>query len=215
MPYEPTPKVKAVIDAMRAEPQKIWTSAEVAPILEVLRAQVPSYLETAVRNRVLFRKINRSGKLEFSAQPFPVDPPATSELTVPTLSTWKPPRMEAPRAGSDERLPTRAPGSPPAPSAAAPSAGAPVPPPAEPASAPAPEPSPAPSVAEPEPVAGAAGDEVEQAEEEDQVTPNAFVDIGSGDVILIGCDVDEDGRVTVPSQLVRRIVGRMAWTSLR
>lgn len=275
MAYEPTGKVKPFVDAVRREPARIWTPAEAAVLIGCPQSSVGSWLDYSLKQKAVYRG-KRAGQVVYSGQPFPPEaafphpaernaapaptaaPPA--DLRVPRFGEpWTPPKMTAPRPGSDVPVPARAPGAPPAAcdtgrrsTSAATVSGHELPDDTAAAaaslsvangggarvasagsahrSAPAQItvqtvergleeystvreiPSAAAPVQQITPVPP-----VETAEENDEeaVEPNAFVDIGTGDVILVGCEVDEDGRVTVPSELVRKIVGRMAWSPIR
>lgn len=50
-----------------------------------------------------------------------------------------------------------------------------------------------------------------QEEEAEEVEPNAFLSCATGEIILVGCEIDEEGRVTVPASLVEVIRRRIAW----
>lgn len=266
--YEPSGRVKPFIDAVRREPTRIWKPAEVAVLIGCPQSSVGSWLDYSLKQKAVYRG-KQHGQVVYAGQPFPPEaayphpaernaapahtpaPAPVADLRVPRFGeAWTPPKMTAPRPGSDVPAPARAPGAPPAAAAPAPTpapariitrevitpaplntyrAEPPVPTPAPtpgPAPAPTSAPTPAPQVTIvnnlPERIQ--VREEIEpsggrvlalESEDEERVEPNAFVDIGSGDVILVGCEIDEDGRVTVPSELVRKIIGRMAWSPLR
>jgi hypothetical protein len=50
-----------------------------------------------------------------------------------------------------------------------------------------------------------------EEEGDEAAKPNAFIDCGTGDVVLVNCEIDEDNRCTVPADLMNKIVARVAW----
>lgn len=98
MSFEPRGKVKALLDAMRAAPDRIvWPAEEVAQVMEVARGNLPAYLHAVVQRGLLHRKIE-GGKSFFSLEPFPVP-----DLSIPTLrqpGDWTPPVMTPPRGST-------------------------------------------------------------------------------------------------------------------
>lgn len=96
MAYEPRGKVKVLVDAMRADPERVWTSPEAAKVMEVHQGALSAHLDTAVRNACIYRRLE-AGRCQYALKPFDAPPP----LSVPA-ATWTPPRMVAPRPGSDQ-----------------------------------------------------------------------------------------------------------------
>lgn len=205
--YEPRGKVKLLADAMAADPQRIWTSPEAAQVMEVHQGALTAHLDSAIRNGAIFRRLV-NGRCQYSLKPFA----AVDALEIPKF-TGVAPQMKAPREGTDVRLPSRAPGTPPAPAGTA--APAPTAPPAPtpaptPAATSAPTPAPAP---EETTVPGL--DEALEAETEEDDEPDAFISCRTGEVVLVGLDPDEEGRITIPADLVTAIRSRLAWSPLR
>lgn len=189
MNYEPRGKVAALINAMRARPQKeFWTSQEVSLEMDVHQASLTAHLGAAIRNGALHRRMDGNGRCQYSAKPFQPSEP----LEIPQFI---PPRMVAPREGSDIPLPS-------------------VHPTPAPTEAPAPAPAPAAAEQEPEPEPAPAPPQ-EEEEEEEQIQPDAFLSVQTGDWTLVGCEVDEEGRVTVPAALMAKIKAQMVWSVLR
>jgi hypothetical protein len=124
-------------------------------------------------------------------------PPAAPSASV---NGYVPPQMIAPRAGSDVRLPSRAPGAAPASAVAAvaPVAAAPLPP--------APKPAPA---ADPQPEAAVDDAPAAGAEDPEPRAFEAWLSGVSDELVLQGVHVDEYGDVTLsPEQVavVRRLL---------
>lgn len=178
MSYEPRGKVKLLADAMAADPQRIWTSPEVANVMQVHQGALTAHLDTAVRNGAIFRKLV-NGRCQYSPKPFPAD---AADIVVPTFTGFVPPKMTAPRAGSDvpHVNPPREP----------------VPPAATAAPVPAPAPMPAPAVIAEESAA------VEEANVEDEAVEFDFCVYRNGTVQVWGLQANDDGSVSIsPEQL--------------
>jgi len=227
MSYEPQPhsKVGILLAAMRATAAEkpVWTTEEVAKTMGVPRGSIAPYLVSALNHRLLYRRTTQAG-IELSISPFgPVIAAAAYEPYVP-------PKTAAPRAGSDVRLPSRAPGNPPAPNGQAA-----LPP------APTPAPTLAPTAPPPElptctaqtgeeckhpqcgsPVwcwgsqaaseAPAAAPEIVDEGEQEAVVPDAFVSCRTGAIVLVGIVPDEEGLITIPADLVAQIKRQIAWS---
>lgn len=224
MAYEPRGKVKVLTAAMAADPQRIWSSPEVAEVMEVHQGALTAHLDSAIRHGAMYRRLV-NGRCQYSLRPFPAEAPPPA-LDIPR---FVPPQMRAPREGSDVRLPQRAPGTPPAPTgtyspgpvAAAAPVAAPIVPAPTPAPTAAPGPAPAPEDAPSKPaleaadasIPEAAGAEVETGQEDDG--PDAFISCRTGQIVLVGIEPDEEGRVTIPADLVAQIKRQLAWSPMR
>lgn len=113
--YEPKGKTLVLFDAMRAAPgQPIWTQDDCALVMGLPRSMVPPYLKTALEKGAMYRRLNDRNQPEFSLKPFPVVAPAEDPRVPKFGEPWTPPKMTAPRPGSDVPVPSRAPGVPPA-----------------------------------------------------------------------------------------------------
>lgn len=185
MNYNPSPKVAAVLEAMRAAPDQVWTSEAIAPILEVPRAQVPSYLDAAVRHGVVHRQVADNGRLRYGLQPFPAK---QAPIEVPRFVPFVP-QMIAPRPGSDVPAPS-------------------------PTAAPAPAPTAAPEVAKPmakveESPQAAAAPSVEPVaeidEELEEVQEFDFCRWKDGAVQVWGAQAMDDGSVRISAEQLREI----------
>lgn len=103
--YEPRGKVRAAIEFMRKEPRREFTTMDLAEgPLQCLTRQVNTFLETAVHRGAIFRR-HDGKRLLFRFTPFEVEAapaPSPEPVKVPTLGSWKPPRMECtrPNAGA-------------------------------------------------------------------------------------------------------------------
>jgi hypothetical protein len=107
MSYEPRGKVKALIDAMRAAASErpVWTSTDVAKVLETSTNAVPAFVDPSIRHGVIFRKLE-NGRSQYSLKPFP--PSATVAPGAPretTATGWKPPQMACTRPGAGTPAP--------------------------------------------------------------------------------------------------------------
>lgn len=201
MSYEPRGKVKNVLEAMRAEPERIWTSVDVAKVLEVNSASVSAHLDTSIRHGLIYRQIV-AGRVQYNTRPF--------------APAYVPPQMTAPREGSDVRMPSRAPASTldfgKRSTSAATASGHELPDDTAAASAAA-----SLSVANGGDArvasAGCADHSEEQAQDEPEeaVEPDAYVSCRTGEIVLVGLDPDEEGRVTIPADLVMAIRRLTAW----
>lgn len=88
MNYEPRGKVKNLIDAMRAAAAErpVWTSVDVAAVLQTSTASVPAFVDPSIRHGVLFRKL-QNGRSQYSLQPFA---PAATAAPMSQMSPMAP-----------------------------------------------------------------------------------------------------------------------------
>lgn len=93
MSYEPRGKVKTLIDAMDADPQREWTAADAAEVMRTTNGGVHAFVARALEAKQLYRS-HSNGRTVFSRKPF-TEASCVSRLpAVPTTSTgWKPPEM--------------------------------------------------------------------------------------------------------------------------
>lgn len=213
MAYEPSERVLGLLQLMRAAPERIWTSGEAGEALQVLISQVPSYLASAVKHGVVHRGLI-NGRLVYGLQALPAAGPV-ADTRVPQIDpSWSPPKMIATRPGS-EPAPRRAPPSQVAAPALTPAPTAP-PPAVTPAPAPI-DPPPAPPAVVEEPAADevveAAAAESEHLDE--AVEADAYISCRTGEIVLVGLEPDDDGRVTVPADLVQLLKQHLAWSPAR
>jgi hypothetical protein len=186
MAYEPRGKVGNLVQAMRAEPGRIWNSSEVATLLETAASSIPAFLDTALRHNMIFRKLE-NGRTQYSLTPFaPVVPPPQHARVVDP--TWRPPQMVPPRGTPAPMVAQAAPAPTPAPLPAAPSA--------------PPEPAPV--------LADASTPEAASAEvdEEPEVTWTMWED---GDIDLFGLVELENGGYRLPAEALGRLRKFVAW----
>lgn len=118
--YEPKGKILRFLEAVKAEPQRVFTSAEVAHIMRTTIKAVSTATECAIREHMVFRA-KRTGYrgLVFSGTPFADVTPAAKrkhpERPVITngwatdpddpriqkvVPGWKPPQMVCTRSGA-------------------------------------------------------------------------------------------------------------------
>jgi hypothetical protein len=91
--------VKALVEQMRKQPERIWSSPEVAGVMDVVQAALTAHLDPAIRHQVIHRKLE-NGRCQYALKPFPVaEAPAPTPTAAPT---WTAPLMVAPRDGSDQ-----------------------------------------------------------------------------------------------------------------
>lgn len=115
-PYTPRGKIVPFIEAVKADPDRVWTIADIAKVMELHSRKVGGSLVYAERNGVVFRA-KRDGRLVYSGKPFPDGeaPPepkkklarrkedegwATQpdDMRIPrVVPGWVPPQMVAPR----------------------------------------------------------------------------------------------------------------------
>lgn len=110
MSYEPRGKVRPLLDAMRASDRPVWTSLELAQVLECTPAAVPAYVDRAIQHGLLYRRLE-SGRTQYSLKPFPpAATAATDALRESTATGWRPPQMACTRPGAEQpRAPSPAP----------------------------------------------------------------------------------------------------------
>jgi hypothetical protein len=135
MAYEPGGKTKIGVDAILGAPNRIWLAADLAPLMDVARSAVPAYLDRPIRHGLIFRSVE-TGAPRYAGTAF-APAPSRNAIHVPTFgkdaaaaaadsvgaeskharqpgpSGFVPPKMTAPRVGSDIPAPSRAPGPPP------------------------------------------------------------------------------------------------------
>lgn len=204
MSYEPRGKVAKLMEEMRQQPDRIWTSQELAAAMDLHPKAITSYTDAAIRNGALYRKLE-NGRCQYSLKPFPAAPLADGvNVSAPT---WRPPTMTPPR-GTSAPIPslTAAPSPQPHRLDAALAVAA-VPP--QIATRP---PEPAPVVADASILEGASADVDEGEDEAQAVEPDAFVSCRTGEIVIVGIDPDEEGRITLPADLVALIKRQIAWS---
>lgn len=59
---------------------------------------------------------------------------------------------------------------------------------------------------------GCLTDPEEPAEE---IEPDAFVSCRTGEIVIVGIDPDDEGRITLPADLVRLIKRQIAWSPVQ
>jgi hypothetical protein len=111
MTYTTKGKAARMLEAVQAEPDRIFSVPEAAQIMDVNPHGVLATLRCALAGGALYRGL-RDGRAVFRARPFaPGDSPrarrglGASSWTTPVdhpriprvVDGWKPPRMEAPR----------------------------------------------------------------------------------------------------------------------
>lgn len=212
MSYEPHPGTVPyrVIEFLRGNPGQHETGA-ICKALDLVPASFTTLLSVAKQRGVV--SAQRSGKTTLwslpSGQRGAVD---QDDLRIPKfVPSWTPPKMVAPRPGSDRQL-----------------ASSPRPPMPE---APPPAPCPPAACEQPEaaPVVVAAPEQVEQpeiihepeppdidplAEPEEPAEPvefDAWLSLKTGQLQIIGADIDDEGRVTMTPEQVRMLRGAIAW----
>lgn len=115
MAYEPRGKVAILAEAMRGGPGRIWSTKEVARLMDVKESAVGSHLDTAIRHGAIFRKLE-NGRCQYALRPFlPAPPPAPQEPRIPVFSDWRPAPMGASRGEPQQLAPGPAAPSTPAP----------------------------------------------------------------------------------------------------
>lgn len=100
MSYEPRGKVKTLLDAMGADPRRVWSSDEVAKVLGVasFRSTLMTHTDSACRHGLLHRRLSTAG-LEFRLIPF------EAAAGQSTATGWKPPQMACTRPGAGSVAP--------------------------------------------------------------------------------------------------------------
>lgn len=126
MTYEPRGKVAVLADAMRKDPGRIWTSQEVAAVMNISQAAVSAHLDAPIRHGAIHRKLE-NGKCKYNLRPFVEAPaPALQQPRIPVFKTDFSEKNLPPQHGDGTIIPAAAP--------------PPTPPPTQ---APAPQPDPA------------------------------------------------------------------------
>lgn len=179
MAYEPRGKVGTLVDAMRADIGRIWTSAEAAKVMDVSQGALSAHLDPAIRHGTLHRKLE-NGRCQYSLRPFlppPPPAPAPQEPRIPEFRKDFKADQLPPQHGDETLAPVVKPDTrmswPPA-------------------STPAPSASPAP---DPEPKA---------LEETEEVAFNAAL-WADGDLVIYGAQENDDGSVTLSTEKVRKL----------
>lgn len=115
-PYIPRGKIVPFIEAVKANPERVWTISQIADVMGLHSRKVGGSLVYAERNGVVFRA-KREGRLVYSGRPLPDgEPPPVPKkklarrpgcdawLTTPedirvpkVVPGWTPPVMVAPR----------------------------------------------------------------------------------------------------------------------
>lgn len=81
MEYEPRGKVAILADAMRADPGRIWSTPEVAKVMDVRQTAVGTHLDTAIRHGALHRRLE-NGRCQYALRPFLPPPPPEPRIPV-------------------------------------------------------------------------------------------------------------------------------------
>ena len=116
MTYKPRGVLLLLLAAVKAEPEREFTSEEAAAIMGCHRRAVGAFTEYAVRAGLLFKRSSRSPRvLLLRGTPFPggqqpqptrtvsqaPEPVSTDDVRIPrVVEGWKPPTMVAPRSRS-------------------------------------------------------------------------------------------------------------------
>lgn len=280
MTFTQNARVGNLLQAMDAEPDREFTSAEAAKIMDVSQGVVSPYVARALERGLFFRIQKEGRRVAYRKNPPPpqaeVAGPRNMVSTQTTANGWKPPRMDPPRG--QQPIVTREPLpepkgrvdaqiEPPAPPDVAPQRGtwdphavlakldilhpvesqhaedekaseraneslatklqhraqAATQLPAEPAE-PAAPPAPADEnlmvgnlivsgsiVVGVEQPAPAAAEEPEPEPEDEQAAGDAYVNVRTGELVIVGLAPDDEGRVTVPPDLVSAIRRQIAW----
>jgi hypothetical protein len=213
MSYEPRGKMIEVMAAVRAEPDRAFTLQEIAAILG--RPPHPStlaiYLHAALKHGSLHENIDEQGVSLFKAMPFrnggrvnapsaQVDPGASQ-----VAPAWSPPKMVAPRPGSDAKSPRLTP------AAVAPAAEK-----LPPSSPPLVEemkraPEPLPPIGDASIQEEVAAEVEEVTEEEDEFNAALWLD---GDLIIYGAQELEDGGMLITREQLAKLKRLIAWSAL-
>lgn len=118
MAYEPKGKVAALADAMRSDPGRIWSSTDVAKVMEVQQGAVSAMLDAAIRNGAIYRRLD-NGRCQYALRPFlPAATPAPSPAPrIPVIGKDLKPATLTPQHGDEttRQAPPPAPTTPPAP----------------------------------------------------------------------------------------------------
>jgi cell division septation protein DedD len=236
-------KLLAAMRAQEKE-RPVWTPEDAAKVMGVTRSTVPPYLVSALSHRLLFRRTGQ-GSYELSLKPFdgPQEKVPFERFTPPPMSVPRagsdvklggkpPPNLctgcsknecwdnGCQAAAANEKV-VAAPAPAPAPTPAPTQSPAPAPAPARlrppaPAPAPTPAPTPAPEPQAPARAALAAVEALIALEEEDGAEePDAYVSCRTGEIVLVGLQPDEQGRITIPVDLVTLIKRQIVWSLAR
>lgn len=109
-PYVPRGRVTLLLEAFRDEPKRVWTTSEVARLIEVGHREVSAYVSYAIKAQVIHR-VKRGRDVFYSLTPFrdaPKPPPAKprkpaawnpeGDPRIPqVVAGWRPPTMVPPR----------------------------------------------------------------------------------------------------------------------
>lgn len=236
MSYEPRGKMINLVAAIQAEPRRFFKANEVAEILccKNFPSTINQYVYAAVIAGVIHKRqaggdwyyrgspitdedLDKAGiarPANWSDGPRAIRAPAYSPEEIAAAKadarapkedpTWKPPQMTPPR-GTSAPVPSLAPTASPERPARLDAALSFVP---TPIATRAPEPEPVVSDASTTEQAGA---EVDEAPAE-EIEPDAFVSCRTGEIVIVGIDPDEEGRITLPADLVQLIKRQIAWS---
>lgn len=100
MAYVPSGKVKLGVDALHAQPNRIFTSEDLAKVMSVTRSAVPAYMDSAVRHGLVYRN-TKHGALQYAGSPFS-DAVAPAPVASAQVVGYVPASMQAPRPGSEQ-----------------------------------------------------------------------------------------------------------------
>jgi hypothetical protein len=220
MSYEPRGKMIDLIAAVRAEPQRIFRAPEVSAILccKTFPSTIDQYLYAAAASGAVFkRQVDGAWyyagspisdllleKIGVSVQPrngtaklVPTGKRSPEEIAAslahplaPKMEPWSPPKMVAPRAGSD--IPHRSAITQKAPPAASPA------------------PQPAPKDAS---IPNGAVAEVDEHVDEEPVEFSASLWL-DGDIVIYGATETEDGGILITKDQLARLKRLIAWSAM-
>lgn len=99
-------KIDRVLEQMRRDPDRSWSTSDLSAVLEVGVSKVHPYVATAVADGRMHKRLTL-GRREFRIKPFAKEaqPTATDDLRIPkfgSFGSWKPPKMECARPGAGE-----------------------------------------------------------------------------------------------------------------
>jgi hypothetical protein len=226
MSYEPRGKMINLVAAVQAEPARLFKAAEVAEILccKNFPSTIDQYVYAAVAAGVIHKR--RAGDAWYYAgspitdgafdkagiappsnwsngtrqiRTTPYSPEevaaAQADARAPKADpTWRPPAMTPPRGTSAPTESVEKTVQPaPAPIATRP-------------------PEPAPALADASITDGVAAEVDEQGEVAEEAETDAYVSCRTGEIVIVGIDPDEDGRITIPADLVALIKRQIAWS---
>lgn len=186
--YEPRGKVKIAVDAMREFPGREFTARDLSNVMFCGQSQVGTFLAAAIRLGVISKRTDDRNVWYRVEPPEQVKPPAEpAPLRVPTFAGWAPPKMTCARTAAGRLVDTVA--------------------------AVAPEPAP---VLEEASIPEGAGHEVDEPQEPEEeaaepVEFDAWLSARTGELLLIGAPIDEDGRVSLTREQVALVKKLLDW----